>query len=123
MTDTQTIEAINRHLDAEPTDWTARLELADLLEDAGREDEADESRYQRWAVRHQRAPMRIPNSPTLWQWVNTSHVKTEHQSVILRLYWKLNTWSADWGYSSRQEAEADLMRVLIAQAWPAPTRG
>ena len=32
MTDTQTIETINAHLDEHPTDWVARLELADLLE-------------------------------------------------------------------------------------------
>ena len=47
MTHTETIEAIHAHLDAHPTDWQARRELADLLEDEGR---LDEARYQRWAA-------------------------------------------------------------------------
>ena len=33
VTDLQTIEAIHRHLDECPTDWTARLELADWYRD------------------------------------------------------------------------------------------
>lgn len=41
VTDLQTIEAINRHLDQEPTDWAARLQLADLYEEAGRKREPD----------------------------------------------------------------------------------
>ena len=117
MIDTQTIEAIHAHIDECPTDWQARRELADLLEEAGREDEAQ---YQRWAAKHERSPIGIRDWPSLWQWLRTCHTPPEHPAVILSLYERLNSWYADWGYDSRRRAEADLLRVLVEQGWPAP---
>ncbi len=123
MTDTQTIEAINAHLDDNPTDWTARLELADLYEEAGRDDEA---RYQRWAVKYERAPSiwegrHFPEQHPWHWWVEGGRRDGASDGIGQLARMKLNSFHR--GYVTRQEAEADLMRVLIAQAWPAPTRG
>lgn len=50
---TATKEAMNARLDEEPRDWDARRELADLLEEAGQQDQAA---LQRWLVRHRKCP-------------------------------------------------------------------
>ena len=121
MTDLQTIEAINRHLDQEPTDWTARLELADLYEEAGRDDEAQ---YQRWAAKHERTPIyyekhkeRSMANPWHWfSWATTIYAN----SRIGELACGIDSKAYVHGRQTRQQAEADLMQVLIAQGWPAP---
>lgn len=106
MTDLQTIEAINRHLDQEPTDWQARLELADLLEGAGRDDEA---RYQRWAVRNKKAPQRLARDIWLWWGDN----KYQREASVGRIAYRIPGWVG--GHQSRQAAETDLMRQQIKE--------
>lgn len=114
MTDTQTIEAINRHLDAEPTDWTARLELADLYEEAGRDDEAQ---YQRWAARYKKAPHRlardgdVDTGKQFWLWWGDN--KYQQEASVGGIAYRLPGWAA--GYQSRQAAETDLMRQEIKE--------
>lgn len=115
MTDLQTIEAINRHLDQEPTDWAARLQLADLYEEAGR---LDEARYQRWAVKWKRTPIvwegrSSKQFPWHW-WIKDVHDKNEPAiiGVIARYcdHYK--------GHLGREEAEESLMTQLAKRGWP-----
>lgn len=119
MTDTQTIEAINAHLDECPTDWTARLQLADLYEGAGREDEA---RYQRWAVQWEKAPEIWPgrgHDQHPWHWWAIRSARGS-QASRLGILVRRSIASFQLGSRTRQDAEADLMLALIAQGWPAP---
>ena len=121
MIDTQTIEAIHAHLDECPTDWTARLELADLYEEAGRDDEAQ---YQRWAAKHERTPIyyekhkeRRGCMANPWHWFSWA---TKIYANIGELACGIDSEAYMHGRQTRQQAEADLMQVLIAQGWPAP---
>lgn len=112
MTSTQTIEAIHLHLDNTPTDWQARRELADLLEDEGRMDEA---RYQRWAAQWEKAPVLNPGVFIGWHWWRSPD-SSRGNSHIGWLVFKINKYVS--GFDTRKEAERELMRVLIAYGWP-----
>jgi len=91
MTSEMTIEAIAAHLDEQPTDWVARLQLADLLEDAGRMDEA---KMQRQIVVWKDAPRRIIDDlGSTWCWVSGVH------------------------YGTRREAEDCMMQFFVGRDW------
>jgi len=114
MTDTQTIEAINRHLDECPTDWTSRLELADLLEEIGEEERA---RYQRWAVKWERSPIvwrKRASWRKPWHWWGDNYRNGEDCIGMLVNY--LDGYSP--GYNTRQQGEDELMQALILKGWP-----
>jgi|SRR5574343_456816 len=120
MTDTQTIETINAHLDEHPTDWVARLELADLLEEIGEEDRA---RYQRWAVEWERAPqvwdwLRVYCGQVRWHWwIGSEKDSTKHpEAVIGAAAGSLANYQS--GADTRQRAEDELMLALIHKSWP-----
>lgn len=118
MTHTETIEAIHAHLDEHPTDWQARRELADLLEDAGR---LDEARYQRWAVQWERAPDYDPDfrfdAKNHWYWWGRDYGGVPSGiGAMVRLLEPVNYNQG--GYHTRQIAERELMRVLIKRGWP-----
>lgn len=135
-TATQTIAVINAHLDENPQDWQARLELADLCEDEGRDDEA---RYQRWAVRWERAPHREEDVDFLsvalnlrdggnrdcprrvtWYWHSGSYPtpNSAHSFIQTSIAALLSEWSSEWGYGTRLWAEADLLQALTSLGWP-----
>lgn len=98
MTDTQTTEAIQKHLDEQPTDWIARLQLADLLEDAGRMDEA---KYQRWMVDRRQSPTLVAHG--VWIWT----------------YYLTKRKNGGYCYSiDRQKTEQFVMGVLVDLDWP-----
>lgn len=60
------VEAINAHLDQSPTDWDARLVLADAYEDAR---EGDKARFQKFLAQKQITPMRWFDPQKGWgQW-------------------------------------------------------
>ena len=117
MTDLQTIEAIHRHLDECPTDWTARLQLADLYEEAGDELRA---RYQRWAVKWERAPMFWDCGLSAihhWHWW-ARHEKgiTKRESLTGGIAKRALQYHR--GSKTRREAEDDLMMTLASEGWP-----
>lgn len=121
MIDTQTIEAIHAHLDKHPTDWQARRELADLLEDVGRE---DESKLQLWLVEWKRAPQHYPKWVTIpndkpWYWWGGSD-PDNHANMGMLVTELLPKSYANGGYSTRRDAETELLRTLIILDWPAP---
>ena len=117
MTDTMTAEAIHRHLDDEPTDWLARLELADLYEQAG---DLACSRLQRWLARHQKAPFHLTDeAASWWQWFAVGTCFDDRRAALGdRLYGRLLPWQRSWGYGTRHAAEQALLVALQATDWP-----
>lgn len=80
MTTTADIEALHAHLDAEPGDHTARLILADMLEEAG---DVRAEGYRAMA-RHRMRPCHLrpcPSDPTcdhwMWQLLPRRHVTSD----------------------------------------------
>lgn len=115
MTHTETIEAIHAHLDEHPTDWQARRELADLLEDEGR---LDEARYQRWAVQWEKCPSSNQTGWRGWHWWATETPWRKNSAIGHCLAYQIQNYAM--GGETREAAEADLMRVLVKNGWPAP---
>ena len=116
MTDTQTIEAIHRHLDECPTDWTARLQLADLYEDAMLYDEA---RFQRWLVRYGKSPARdawTDEMESRWFWWRNA--PRFRGASVGRIASRLAGYGI--GRRARHIAEAELMEALVDCNWPDP---
>lgn len=111
------IETIHKHLDKKPTDWQARQELADLLEEAGHNDEA---RLQRWLVEYKRSPMiwetRMPDTLP-WHWWSGFHAP-DFSTVGKRITDVMPRYSL--GHATRQLAEQCLLQVLQQLSWPIP---
>lgn len=129
MTDTETIEAIHAYLDEQPYDWVARLQLADLLESEGQNNEA---RYQRWAAQYQKAPLVRVHSSSVWDWYvkhknyDRSPVATQASIGYLASTMRVHEYYygfSSYGFSSRQDAENELLRQLVNCSWSAPTAG
>jgi len=115
-TATQTIAVIEKHLDARPMDWQARRELADMLVDECRDDEA---RLQRWLAEHQRAPYKWW---VAWYWLKEflPEPPLPERAQVPSL---VNNPVMIRPYASRMEAESVLMRLLNARGWHAPKNG
>jgi len=111
MTDTQTTEAIQKHLDEQPTDWIARLQLADLLEDAGRMDEA---KMQRWMVQWKHAPLPFVTSERL----DVTSFSDSTHGMVRALNHTVWHWYPKCYYGTRKEAEDSMMQLLVATNWP-----
>lgn len=115
-----TLDTIRAHLDKEPKDWQARRELADLLEEAGRDDEA---RLQRWLVQWKRAPHYMPTFQPVamryWYWWSNSTNRNNEVhclgGMVMRMSPKMYS---DGGYATREEAERELLLLLIRENWP-----
>ena len=69
MNATQTIEAINEHLDSTPFDFVARLELADLYEEQGIRSISMLPALQRWMAANEKFPAHIVTRVACyWRW-------------------------------------------------------
>lgn len=112
------IEVIHQHLDENTTDWVARLQLADLLDEAGKNIEA---RYQRWAVQHERAPSLWCNRPEKllpWHW--WTFKRDHHCKACLGVRLARAVLDYNAGFSTRKSAELALLYALQDEHWPAP---
>lgn len=119
-----TIEAIEKYLDETPCGWTSRIELADLYEEAGQDDEA---RLQRWLAKYLRAPC---CEKGLWEWWimeqdviwTMPHMILQHRGICSALRGPRPQGYRDSSrmvYSTRKGAEWALMQALISLGWPA----
>ena len=123
MTSELTIEAIAAHLDEQPADWVARLQLADLMEEGGY---LLDAKLQRWLAQYKKTPHKshhitpyMRTNPTIgwrwnWRYVYPNDVSWLGGAITFHLEYH------DYGYDSRVEAERDLLMVLESMGWPAP---
>ena len=110
MSDEMRLQA---YLDGHPDDVEARLVLADLLEEQGREEAAA---LQRWLARNRRWPdsdlafCQIDG----WHWWATVSPEHNHRAHAL-IPDEVQKWMPDgeWLYFRRQEAEAVLAEALV----------
>ena len=118
MTDLQTVQTIQAHLDAHPADWSARMELADLLEEAG---DLEQAKLQRWLVQRWLAPEVIEDGDIAsWMWYATPPGWPGCLATLgARLFSLLPSMGREWGFSTRQEAEGALLVALRVCGWPA----
>lgn len=104
---------IHAHLDEQPEDWVARLQLADLLDEAGQDKEAQ---YQRWAAKFKKRPQRMTRTAIKpWHWFVGNQFPCA--SVGILAYRMFDYYS---GFVSRQAAEHALLRQLEHDHWPSP---
>src|SRR4051794_8730990 len=104
---------LQAYLDGHPEDAEARLVLADLLEEGGREGEAA---GQRWLAEHRRWPdgdLAFCRTEG-WHWwamVSPEHRHRTHALVPD----EVQKWmpQREWLYHRREEAEAELARALV----------
>lgn len=102
---------LQSHLDSDPGDGLARLLLADLLEEQGRDDEA---RFQRWLAEHKLWPDNdlAFYGGTGWQWWESVDGYEDKRHAMLPsgvLGLMPDEW---WNYRTRVEAEAVLCKAL-----------
>lgn len=120
MTHTADLAALHAHLDARPDDWTARRQLADLLTDLGRDQEAA---CQRWMVKHRRCPR------TRWldlHYLHGWHWWRSYVSILAPRWAVWRSGSNDtlpdevalhmprWAGDNRQQLESALLAALVA---------
>ncbi len=116
-------DAIHNHLDEEPYDWTARLVLADLLEEQGREKEA---RFQRWAGKiqcsaidwhKQKREYPASGQPLNNRWRFFSDLPKTIEGTLGKFVMEIEKYSdgvAPWsqGWDTRVEAEEVLRKTM-----------
>jgi uncharacterized protein (TIGR02996 family) len=106
-------EQLHLYLDREPGDLSARLVLADLLEEQG---QLVESQFQRWLVRHQCWPDGNLDEFQLtgWHWWSSVGESSRHRHhAVLPTSVQIHMPFREWIYNSRKQAEAALLEVLL----------
>lgn len=106
------LEAIHAYLDENPGDLDVRRELADLLQDEGRHDEAD---HQRWLAGEGKWPGRATRGrAATWHWYSEADPIADSPHVLpADIHGALGGGPRGWDvYPSREKAEADLLRSL-----------
>ncbi len=118
ITQTQTVKLIRNHLEEKPNDWQARRELADLYEEIV---DLNRSKLQKWLIKYERCPEHTldhrPSFKKPWFWWSSGFYKYKHSSLgFLVAYLEPKNYDKG-GYATCEEAEEELMRVLIIKNW------
>jgi hypothetical protein len=105
------LAAIHAHLDLFPEDWETRLILADLYEDLG---DTNRSEMQKWLVKYEKRPcspelrikfwLTLSENEPMWTWYGGGEI--DPKSAISSEFY------GSTSFTSRQEAEEDLMWLL-----------